>query len=249
MGLIVKTQSGKTLTEIENDLAEKISDAILSGRTLPEFPEGLSLAEAYELQHQVTALRPEGALGIKAGVTARNAQAFFGLDHALLASLYGGRRLASGAQISYVEGRLVETEVAIKMDENGCPISIAPALEIVAVRFSDSKQMNAANLVGCNLGADLIVVGEFQPWQPAFDQLAISLRRSEAVINDSVVSDALGGPEKGAPWLLSEASQRGFKLDDDVIFMMGACGKAIPAERGVYQGNYGALGNIELVVK
>ena len=94
-------------------LVESIATATERGDVLPDLSETISLDQAYELQHRVTQIRsPEGAAGIKAGVTDPKVQGFFNLDHALLASLYGGTQMSSGADLSYVEGRLIETEVA-----------------------------------------------------------------------------------------------------------------------------------------
>lgn len=214
-------------------------------------PSGLDLATAYQLQHMVTQYRsPNGVSGIKAGVTAKPVQKHFGLDGALLASLYDDAMLASGATLDYVEGRLLESEVALQIDPNsGEPIAIAPAFEIVAVRFASPEQMSAANLVACNLGADRYVVGEFIPWQAEFNDIALTLKRDGEVVNQTVISDALDGPLPGAKWLAIEAAQRGFALSDTFTYMMGACGKTLPLETGSYQADYGPLGSLALQIQ
>ncbi len=234
------------MTELERSIAT----AVAEGKPLPRLPENLSLDEAYQRQHLVTEFRsPGGIAGIKAGVTAKNVQAFLEIDEALIASLYEGTKLNSGVSLPFVEGRLIETEVALRIDASGHLLSIAPALEIVAVRFQDPSEMNAANLVMCNLGADLFVVGEFKPWDPAFDDLAVTLVKDGGLMNETNVNDALGGPGAGAKWVLNEANKRGFTVGDDTVFMMGACGKAMAVEPGHYFGDYGVLGNIELTVE
>lgn len=232
-------------TELLNDLA----GALKNNQTLPDLKVALSLDEAYLLQHQVTKRRsPGGVIGIKAGVTAEPVQRFFGLDQALIASLYDGTRLSSGAEISGLEGRVIESELALKTDEEGNPVEIAPALEIAAVRFAAKDQMNAANLVLCNLGADLFIVGDFVPWQPEYNDLTMKLVRGDEILNETSMSVALGGPGPGAKWVHQEAIAKGFSLSEDLIFMMGACGTVVPAETGHYVGDYGPLGTVELVV-
>jgi 2-keto-4-pentenoate hydratase len=214
-------------------------------------PEDLDLATAYQLQHIVSQYRsPNGVSGIKAGVTAKPVQKHFGLDGALLASLYDDAMLASGKELEYVEGRLLESEVALQIDLNsGDPIAIAPAFEIVAVRFASPEQMSAANLVACNLGADRYVVGEFIPWQAEYNDIALTLKRDGEVVNQTVIGDALDGPLPGAKWLVTEARRRGFTLDKTFTYMMGACGTTLPLEVGQYEADYGALGSLSLQVR
>lgn len=235
---------------MSNEFAERLAIAIRSSEALPTFESGLSLDDAYQLQHRVTAIRSPGQTGgVKAGVTAAAAQKFFGLDHALIASLYSDSLVSSGSTLSHVEGRQIESELALKLNSDGEPVAIAPALEIVAVRFADSKQLTASNLVACNLGADLYVVGEFLPWDEAFNNTSMVLRKNNDVVNEASMSDALGGPLTGAKWIHQEALSRGFSLDNETIFMMGACGAVVPAESGRYVGEYGSLGTVEVVIE
>ena len=100
-------------------LVSGMACAIRAHEPLPEVNEQLELGEAYHLQHKVTALRTGDIPGgIKLGVTNPAAQSFFGLDHALLGSLYGDSRLESGATIPFLEGRGLETEFAVLVDES-----------------------------------------------------------------------------------------------------------------------------------
>ena len=115
--------------------------------------------------------------------------------------------------------------------------------------MAQPEQMNAANLTLCNLGADLFVVGEFKEWRDEYNDLPITLSRDGATVNQTNVDDALGGPKPGALWVKQEAKQRGFSTTEDTIYMMGSCGKALPAESGHYVGDYGALGKVELTIR
>lgn len=235
---------------MSDTFAENVALAIRNGAVLPHFEKELSLEAAYKLQHKVTSFRsPESIGGIKAGVTASAAQAFFGLEQALIASLYSDSFVDSGSTLPYVEGRLIESELALKIDSNGEPVAIAPAFEIVAVRFAESEQLTAPNLVACNLGADLYVVGDFVPWDDQYNDLSMSLSRGDETLNETSLSEALNGPKEGAKWIFHEAKARDFELRDDLIFMMGACGAVVPAEKGHYVGDYGNLGTVTLTIK
>ena len=109
--------------------------------------------------------------------------------------------------------------------------------------------MNATNLLAANLGAEFIVLGEFQPWKEEFDDLAISLTHNGASVNSGQVQDALGGPSLSAALICSEASARGYTLTPDLILMTGACGQAVPAPDGRFEAHFGTLGSVHLDIK
>ena len=228
---------------------ELLFEAISSHTPLPEFDEGLSLEEAYELQHAVTIARsPNGVSGIKAGVTSQLAQSFFKLDHALIGSLYADARREIGCAIPFLKGRALECEVAVLVDGNGTPKQIAPAIEVVFVSYSRQSDMSAASLVACNLGADLFIVGEFLPWNPKFNLVPIELKYEGEVVNTSNSTEALEGPEAAVAWMWEEAIRRGFKPTDDTLILTGACGTVMQADAGRYEATFGALGNLHFHV-
>ena len=104
--------------------------------TLPDLKLDLDLDGAYLAQHRVTKSgSPKGSCRYQSRRDGRTHLKLLGLEHALIASLHHGSQLVSGASILPIEGRLIESEVALKLDGKGKPISIAPALEIVAVRI------------------------------------------------------------------------------------------------------------------
>lgn len=230
--------------------AKALSIAIRGNNPLPPFEDSLSLDEAYALQHEVTKHRAGDEVGgIKAGVTAPPIQGFFGLDHALIASLYADGEFESGDTLEYVNGRKIECEFAVIVDETGLPKSIAPAIEIVYVKYERDSDMSAASLVASNLGADLYMVGEFAPWDDAFAELTVTLTRDGDVVNTAPMTDALGGPRTGAKWMWVEAMKRGFKTDGHTLLLIGACGMPVDAEPGNYKADFGVLGSVEFIVQ
>jgi len=234
---------------VSSDFSDALAGAISNHAVLPEFEAELSLDEAYRLQFAVAQKRARGGIGgIKAGVTAAALQAFFEIDHALIGRLYSDSRLASGCSFPHLEGRTLECEVAIIVDGEGRPKAIAPAIEIVLLRFARPADASAANLVACNLGADAYIVGNLVPWDPSFNEASVELRRGEEVLNRAALKDALGGPEQGARWIAREAKQRGFECEDDALFLGGACGSVVSAEVGPYTADYGRLGTIEFEI-
>ena len=143
---------------------------------------------------------------------------------------------------------MIECEVALHVDGEGRPIACAPALELVSLNFARDTDMNATNLLAANLGAEFIVLGEFQPWKVAFDDLAISLLHNGAFVDSGEAQEALGGPSSAARLIWSEARARSYNLTPDLILMTGACGQVVRAEKGQYEASFGALGSVHLEV-
>ena len=235
--------------ELVSGLALEISSAILAGTPLPAFEGTMTFDKAYSVQQDVLGLcAPEGLAGIKAGMTTSASQSFFGIDNFLLGGICPKTVRASGWAVPFRVGRLIECEVALRVDLEGRPIACAPALELVSLNFARETDMNATNLLAVNLGAEFIVLGEFQPWKEEFDKLAISLSKNGAPVNSAEAQDALGGPSLSAELMCSEACARGYDLTPDLIWMTGACGQVFPGERGKYEACFGALGTVHLEV-
>ena len=229
----------------EQDLVAEVAGALGARTPLPALNTKFSLEQAYELQHAVTRLRcPDDWRGIKAGVTAPGAQQFFGVDQALIASLYGDGRQQDGCRLPFIDGRMLECEVAVIVDADGTPQAIAPAIEIVLVQFARPEDMTAPNLVLSNLGADGYILGDFQDWSPPYSDTTFTLRCHDEVINQAQMSESLGGPESAVPWIVQEATARGFSLGDETLLLTGACGKVVPAKVGEYSADFGPLGRI-----
>lgn len=236
--------------EADKSLVLEIAKAISDGAPLPAIDKAYSLSEAYVLQHDVTHAVSAGCVaGIKAGVTAPAAQQFFGLDHALLGSLYAAGRVENGAAIDFVAGRMIECELAVLVDQNARPIAVAPAIEFVRVNFSRAEDLTAANLVLCNLGAERFLAGDFLPWERASEEVSVSLSRETVIVNQADMADALGGPVAAAPWMCGEAIKRGFSVKENTLLLTGACGSAVPADKGHYVADYGAFGKIEFRIE
>ena len=236
--------------ELSPQLAPAIASAILAGAPLPTFDATMTLDGAYGVQQEVLNLcAPEGLAGIKAGMTSSASQSFFGIDKFLLGGICPNTVQAPGWAVPFREGRLIECEVALRVDGEGRPIACAPALELVSLNFSRESDMNAPNLLAANLGAEFIVLGEFQPWKVEFDDLAILLTHNGASVNSGQAQDALGGPSFSAGPICSEASARGYTLTPDLILMTGACGRVVLAAEGRYEAHFGTLGSVHLDIK
>ena len=210
-------------------LAAMLARAIQAHERLPEFPSTIELGDAYALQHMVTSLCTPGSTdGIKAGVTADRLQKHLGLKHALLGSLYGKSRLPAKSVLPYIEGRMLECELAVTVDGYGNPKAVAPAVEIVYLRFSRQDDFSASNLVSCNLGADTYIVGDSVPWSRRYGAASVTLTRDGEVLNRAPMNDALGGSEESIRWIWQESIHRGFAPVANSLLLTGACESIAP---------------------
>ena len=68
-----------------NAFVASLAGAIKTKTSLPKFPSGITVTEAYSLIPQLMEhVSAEGAAGLKAGITNKDLQALFGLDEPLL---------------------------------------------------------------------------------------------------------------------------------------------------------------------
>jgi len=240
------------MTGMKSDIADRLAQAIAQHAPLPVFPKALTLQEGYTLQQAVTQARTGGRIaGVKAGLTDPSIQALFGLDHALIGYLYADGALAPDCRLPHIPGRMLEVEAAVFVDEKGHPTAIAPAIEIVHLAFEVPTDMTPANLVACNLGADAFILGEPQPWTPELDTLAVTLSHDGKTVNQTDLSKALNGPAQAAAWMHGEICTRGltaFPTDEEALYLTGACGTVVAAEPGVYEADYGVLGQLRFEI-
>ena len=232
-----------------NDLAKQIAGAIRAHQPLPTFPEGLSLAEGYELQLEVAHLvDPRGFAGIKAGVTSEQLQGIFGIDHALLGRLYQHGQLKSGATLPFIEKQLIECEIGIIVNANGQPLTAGLALEFAFAAFSSPTDATAPNLTAGNVAADKFLTGEQHPWRKSYDDIIIRFYRDEELINESPITESLGGPANAVTWIVQEANRYNIEISDNALLMTGACGQVVPALPGTYRADYGELGEVNFTI-
>lgn len=233
-----------------NDLAQ----AIRSHSPMPPFPAGLTLDDAYSLLPKVARMTCDKRVsGIKAGLTKPDMARLLGLESALLGLLYDWGQCELDTILPYRNHSQIECEIAIRLDGQGKPIAIGPAIEIVHLEFSRPEDFNAANLVVCGLGADRYICGAEIPWhQTDFETLRpaiINLFRDGELVLEASPFDSLGGPENAVDWCVQEAFRRNIEITEDAILLTGTCGNALPMTPGEYLADYGPLGRISFEIE
>lgn len=236
-----------------NNPVRSIAEAIAGHRTLPALPKGWSLEEGYAIARQVAAemnsATGAGRLpGLKAGLTDPAVQGHLGLKEAVLGHLYPARCLKTGARLAHRDKALIECELAIRVDSQGQPLSVAPVLEFVRVDFARREDMTPGNLAAINLGADAYLLGDDVPWSEsvlaALDDTVIRLYRNDEPLFEANAAGSLGGPRKALDWMLGRADKLGWALHGETVLITGTVGKALPFECGEYRVDYGGFGSM-----
>lgn len=227
-------------------------------------PRGLAadLDAAYALQRSFVDARtdddPIG--GFKAGMTNAAAQKNFGLDDAVVAVLFAGGALESGAEIDLatLQGLVVETEVGYVLgsditgpiesedDLRGVLSAIMPVIELPCPSFAE--RASGLDFVANNIVARHHIPGS--PSSPTIDPNAItvSLTRDGEVINEGKGTDAMGNQWSALRWLINEVLARGYTPKAGHLLITGSLGPMLPAEAGHYVADYGDLGQLEFTV-
>ncbi|MEH6558177.1 MAG: hypothetical protein V7459_00090 [Oceanicoccus sp.] len=235
---------------IPGDLTESIVRAIEQQQAIPPMPAGLSMDQAYEIQQQVTSqlCKQTGIAGIKAGLTSGPVQQYFGIDDAVIGSLYGTGRLSPGCQIESTSGLMLECEIGVIIGSDKKPVSLVPVIEVVFLKYSEPSDLNAVNIVAANVGADRFICGEPLPWDSNCGSTDLLLTKDGETVCQASTGDSLEGPAKGLAWMMQESRSRQFDVKEGMLFILGTCGPPVQADKGEYLANYGELGNITFTV-
>ena len=140
----------------------------------------------------------------------------------------------------------------MRLNSDGSPISIGPAVEFVRVDFCRPEDLTPGNVTLANLGADQFILGEMSAWDSfdftALADLDIELKRDGEVILTTSPLDSFGGPKPALDWCVNKANSLGFTIPQGGILLAGTNGAAMEADPGHYEVSYGPLGTIEFTI-
>ena len=232
-----------------DELIEQIVDALQTRSTLPEFPESLSVAEAYEIQHRVVEnIEGDSMIGLKAGLTSAASQQSFGIPHPILGRLLESGRLFSGTTLRTTAGSFLECEVGICVDTSGRPSSVCPVIELPRFAFALSTDASGPNLIACNVAADRYIQGDCVESPTSFVGRSVELKRDGKTLYQAKLTEPLGGPLESFAWMLNESQTREISIPNEALMLTGACGGIHPASPGSYVADYGNLGSVEFEI-
>lgn len=237
---------------ISNALLDALAQAISNSTQLPDFPAGITVADAYQQLPELAKRVSGSPAGIKAGITNIELQKLFGLEEALIGLLYKNRELQSGDNLVYSPHRRIECEMAVTFNSDGTPIAVGPAIEFVSLDFARADDMTPGNVTLCNLGADQFIRGDMTNWD-SFDfeglsTLEIVATRDGKTLLTTTPMDSLGGPRSAHKWCMAKAKALGYGFPEGGILLAGTNGSALTGEPGEYAIHFGNLGSIQFTI-
>ena len=237
---------------ISDALLDALAKAISNSTQLPDFPAGITVADAYQQLPELAKRVSGSPAGIKAGITNIELQKLFGLEEALIGLLYKNRELQSGDNLVYSPHRRIECEMAVTFDAGGEPIAVGPAIEFVSLDFARPEDMTPGNVTLCNLGADQFIRGDMTDWDSFdFEGLStleiVATRDGEKLLTTTPV-DSLGGPRSAHKWCMAKAKALGYGFPEGGILLAGTNGSALTGEPGEYAIHFGNLGSIQFTI-
>ncbi len=220
--------------------------------------DGLSLDDAYDIQHRYITLRKEPIVGYKAALTAPQAQQAMGVDVPIIGVLFADGHFPPNQPIVPNKQALLETEIGYKtavaidaavtehevFDLMACCM---PMIEVASPNLATKP--NGLDLIATNSASYGFILGTENATQDvSLDNLEVALRRGEEVLLSGRSHEVLGGQAKALAWLINETLARGYTIDAGHILMSGSIGGMCPATPGTYIGQFGELGQIEFTI-
>ena len=255
-------------------LVALLDAARLSRRPIPLprllYP-GMTLAEAYEVQHLWAATRivREGrrAVGYKVGLTTKGMQHAFGTEQPVYGVLLDDMAFGETAPIPFDRflGPRVEMELAFRMArrlEGPCSEAeaiaaidwIAPAIEIIDSRTvlrdaATGATRAAIDVVADGGGAAGFVVSNqrMRPGDTDLSRIGAVLYHNEEVEDSGLFPMILGRPERALVWLAGALAERGRAIEAGDTILSGSVIKPYPVARGDrFQFDFAEQGRIAL---
>ncbi len=228
--------------------ARALVSARRAGRTLDVLlssEAGLSLADAYRVQDQVTALRLAGGerrTGWKLGYTSAVMRAQMGIDAPNFGPLTDAMLLSSPAVLP--AGALqprIEPEIGLRLGRRlagpcsvsdvlaACDAALA-CLEVVDSVWSGYRFTLEDNTADGSSAA-WVVVGPVMELDD-LASLPVALSVDGSVVERGVGAAASGHPAAGVAWLAEQLSSRGLALEPGDLVITGGLTSAHPLEPG-----------------
>jgi 2-keto-4-pentenoate hydratase len=213
-------------------------------------PSSLSLAEAYEAQTRMLALRElngERIVGWKVGCTSRAIRQQFGLSQPISGRLLESHIYPNGSSLAFADyiKCAIEPEMVIRLGEDlggnvdertaaAAIASVAPGIEIHNYRFwfgsPTSQELIASN--GIHAG---LVIGPEQQFRKEVD---LAIERVEIWVNGQLQASGTGaeimdgGPLTSLCWLAHHAHERGEMLRAGDLVIPGSAVRLIKLKTG-----------------
>lgn len=260
-------------------LIDYVAVARRAGQRFAELPGGEfggSLENAYHFQELL--VRKEEAwfgprIGWKVGYASQAAQQQFGVDSPARGPLFLSQQVVTGSTIQaeeFVE-IMLETEVAFtigkKIDRQLKDVAelkqyvrfVHPAFDASDYRFPAGARPTPANMIATDLGSHRFVLGPgVAPDEVDVDDVPLKLIRNGETIRDSSSAEVMGSPWNSLLWCVNHLNRKRPAIPPQAVpagsvIVTGTADKAWKVTgdeiRGVYVGDCGPLGQVQLTIE
>lgn len=255
--------------ELFDALANRLVEAEQSGRMLLPFtrehPE-LTLADAYEIQARVAALKSRSGLrhvGWKTAFTNPIIRERFQAREPTRGHLFETALAVSEVSLSGGPDFLVEPEVTFSLahEVSGPGVTesailsatggLRASLELARTRFSGGWKLE--DVTADNAAAAYMVVSSSVMTPADVGDLAsitVVLEKNGEVVANGTGSEVLGGPAKAVAWLANQLAATGLKLTGGQMILSGSFTLPIAARAGDrVVARFDRLGTIEVKIE
>lgn len=252
-------------------MTDSVVQSRLAGRpavVLSEHQGVLSVAEAYRVQHEAVSqwLGAKRPMGFKAGLTAEVGQRKFSIDHPVAGVLLSGRqpklqqavhRVDTGdfnrAMLELEIGFQVKQTISTAIDDieqlKGKIAAVVPVIELPDLAFDSGGVPEATDIIANNVLAKQYIVGQQRSLDDVtVDDIDVVLKKDGISILQGHATDAMGSQWLALRWLVNQTINNGWTIEPGQLLITGALGKMISANIGVYQAEFGHLGQINFVI-
>ncbi|MEL6871797.1 MAG: fumarylacetoacetate hydrolase family protein [Pseudomonadota bacterium] len=248
--------------------AERLLTLRSSGETVTELPSDLQprdVAEAYEVQDRMVALRDEPIAGWKIGATSAAIQELLGVSEPIAGPLYASTMFPSPAELKAADFRhyAIECEFAFRIgtslavgdglyDQEAVSAAVdavVPAIELISPVFESplkgyfpSRIADGAMSAGIALGAATEVSGA--PDLTASD-VTLTVDGDETAKGNGAL--VLEDPRRALHWLANHLKLRGHTLTAGQMVSTGTMTGLTTLNRGqTAEGDFGEFGSVRV---
>lgn len=244
------------LEELATDLARAWDQAVAVPAPTSTNPR-LTTDDAYAIQEMVITARSRDGrhrTGWKMGLTTAEPPTF-----PIVGSLLSDMVVPSGAALasSSLVTPMVEAEIVVRIGERidrpvsaielrGGPHEVAPGLEVVDYRTSDSS--GPVDWIADNSTVAYAVIGDFSPVTEAdLADITATLTRDGLVLASGPGRQVMGDPLEAVAWLTGHLVDRGLLLEKGHVILTGSLTghhRVDPGSDSVFAADFGRLGRV-----
>lgn len=270
--IITGTQSPMGWAEQSLDaLALKVSEAQVQSRPAPvlSLEQNLTVGDAYLIQTLAVKnlLGNVMPVGFKAGLTSIAAQEKFAVQQPVSGVLLsaGGSEYRNGrflvankdyqnmmleAEIGFVAGDIISQKVTHVDKLKSRFSSVLPVIELPDLSFEYPARIQGVDIIANNVVAKYYLAGKQQDWVGQdLNSLTIQVSKDGERLLQGQGSDAMGNQWQALLWLVNQTIDNGWTIRPGQLLITGAMGQMISAQTGLYDVDFGLLGQITLEVE